>query len=124
TSACTSIPRSRCDVYRPSSSLHHSPPLPPLPSSPTRRSSDLHRRRDGPRYGIGSRRRHPGNITEKCRPALNTPGCISRPTASDRSEEHTSELQSRGHLVCRLLLEKKNKYTDVTSRFRCRRRSI
>src|SRR5690625_1279121 len=27
----------------------------------------------------------------------------------DRSEEHTSELQSRGHLVCRLLLEKKNK---------------
>src|SRR5207253_3593821 len=28
----------------------------------------------------------------------------------DRSEEHTSELQSRGHLVCRLLLEKKKKY--------------
>src|SRR5437870_3023805 len=27
----------------------------------------------------------------------------------DRSEEHTSELQSRGHLVCRLLLEKKKK---------------
>src|SRR5690625_6874248 len=27
---------------------------------------------------------------------------------SDRSEEHTSELQSRGHLVCRLLLEKKH----------------
>src|SRR5207253_6576845 len=26
---------------------------------------------------------------------------------TDRSEEHTSELQSRGHLVCRLLLEKK-----------------
>src|SRR5690625_5893784 len=26
-----------------------------------------------------------------------------------RSEEHTSELQSRGHLVCRLLLEKNNK---------------
>src|SRR5579884_4519371 len=31
-----------------------------------------------------------------------------RPT-SPRSEEHTSELQSRGHLVCRLLLEKKKK---------------
>src|SRR5439155_11943469 len=33
------------------------------------------------------------------------------PTAtpqSQRSEEHTSELQSRGHLVCRLLLDKKN----------------
>src|SRR5437870_10995228 len=28
--------------------------------------------------------------------------------AFTRSEEHTSELQSRGHLVCRLLLEKKN----------------
>src|SRR5690625_7001089 len=28
---------------------------------------------------------------------------------SQRSEEHTSELQSRGHLVCRLLLEKKQK---------------
>src|SRR5690625_7078152 len=35
--------------------------------------------------------------------------------APQRSEEHTSELQSRGHLVCRLLLEKKkrNKRTDV-----------
>src|SRR5690625_6159430 len=28
----------------------------------------------------------------------------------ERSEEHTSELQSRGHLVCRLLLEKKKKH--------------
>src|SRR5690554_7469667 len=33
-----------------------------------------------------------------------------------RSEEHTSELQSRPHLVCRLLLEKKKK-TKVTSSF-------
>src|SRR5690625_6221134 len=31
------------------------------------------------------------------------PPCCRKP----RSEEHTSELQSRGHLVCRLLLEKK-----------------
>src|SRR5439155_8218080 len=30
-------------------------------------------------------------------------------STSGRSEEHTSELQSRGHLVCRLLLEKKKK---------------
>src|SRR5690625_6484993 len=30
-----------------------------------------------------------------------------------RSEEHTSELQSRGHLVCRLLLEKKKKKEGV-----------
>src|SRR5690625_6669673 len=35
---------------------------------------------------------------------------VLRPVGvSMRSEEHTSELQSRGHLVCRLLLEKKNK---------------
>src|SRR3989442_4280015 len=32
-----------------------------------------------------------------------------------RSEEHTSELQSRPHLVCRLLLEKKKKYTSSSS---------
>src|SRR5216684_8551253 len=32
-----------------------------------------------------------------------------------RSEEHTSELQSRLHLVCRLLLEKKNKIRPNTS---------
>src|SRR2546422_8408105 len=31
-----------------------------------------------------------------------------------RSEEHTSELQSRLHLVCRLLLEKKKKYRNST----------
>src|SRR5207253_9703520 len=36
---------------------------------------------------------------------------LARPEAAckRRSEEHTSELQSRGHLVCRLLLEKKKK---------------
>src|SRR2546429_3215515 len=32
-----------------------------------------------------------------------------------RSEEHTSELQSRLHLVCRLLLEKKNKILSHTT---------
>src|SRR5437660_8510291 len=32
-----------------------------------------------------------------------------------RSEEHTSELQSRGHLVCRLLLEKKKKKKTKTN---------
>src|SRR3712207_8590606 len=31
-----------------------------------------------------------------------------------RSEEHTSELQSRQYLVCRLLLEKKKKHADMT----------
>src|SRR5439155_19142335 len=34
-----------------------------------------------------------------------------------RSEEHTSELQSRGHLVCRLLLEKINTNTETVSDF-------
>src|SRR5215813_3159880 len=33
--------------------------------------------------------------------------------ATDRSEEHTSELQSRPHLVCRLLLEKKKKQINI-----------
>src|SRR5690625_6710375 len=32
--------------------------------------------------------------------------------AKERSEEHTSELQSRGHLVCRLLLEKKKPHSN------------
>src|SRR5579884_3453964 len=32
-----------------------------------------------------------------------------------RSEEHTSELQSRGHLVCRLLLEQKNKLDPLST---------
>src|SRR2546429_3827350 len=32
-----------------------------------------------------------------------------------RSEEHTSELQSRLHLVCRLLLEKKKQYLNLSS---------
>src|SRR5258706_7920918 len=36
---------------------------------------------------------------------------IARP---ERSEEHTSELQSLTNLVCRLLLEKKNKYSHLT----------
>src|SRR6202167_70502 len=35
--------------------------------------------------------------------------CLSWPLLPPRSEEHTSELQSPGDLVCRLLLEKKNK---------------
>src|SRR5882724_3902857 len=34
---------------------------------------------------------------------------ITAPAANARSEEHTSELQSLRHLVCRLLLEKKNR---------------
>src|SRR2546422_4388636 len=44
--------------------------------------------------------RHPRSPTHSSPPTAATP----------RSEEHTSELQSRLHLVCRLLLEKKNEY--------------
>src|SRR5258708_31228488 len=46
-----------------------------------------------------------------------TPGATGRPSHSTfpRSEEHTSELQSPDHLVCRLLLEKKKKITSNTS---------
>src|SRR5690606_41798442 len=53
-------------------------------------------------------------ISPRIRPSTSTCGrFISRspisPTAARRSEEHTSELQSRENLVCRLLLEKKKK---------------
>src|SRR3989442_14170252 len=44
--------------------------------------------------------RWPAAAARACRPRARIPG---------RSEEHTSELQSRPHLVCRLLLEKKKK---------------
>src|SRR5256885_12612201 len=45
--------------------------------------------------GAMSGEKHPGGATNGC---------------ENRSEEHTSELQSPCNLVCRLLLEKKNKY--------------
>src|SRR2546422_6559969 len=68
----------------------------------------------------GSRGR--SSSSSPCR-RKNSPGSTSRygvaPMMSSahvsdatRSEEHTSELQSRLHLVCRLLLEKKKKHTD------------
>src|SRR5437870_7484802 len=41
-----------------------------------------------------------------------------RPPRADRSEEHTSELQSRGHLVCRLLLEKKKRQQRIMMHLR------
>src|SRR5882757_2336292 len=62
-----------------------------LHSFPTRRSSDL--------FGIGTRwtrsRRRSATVTSSCSP---TPGRA----ITNRSEEHTSELQSRQYLVCRL----------------------
>src|SRR5438552_4812960 len=69
-----------------------------LHSFPTRRSSDLVRAR--PRAAPHSPERvrvgHPGE-----------PRHDRRGVRHGRSEEHTSELQSPDHLVCRLLLEKK-----------------
>src|SRR3712207_8405086 len=38
---------------------------------------------------------------------------VGPPRAGGRSEEHTSELQSRQYLVCRLLLEKKNAFGEL-----------
>src|SRR2546422_1513345 len=50
----------------------------------------------------GARRRQPADCTA--------------PSGPSRSEEHTSELQSRLHLVCRLLLEKKKSQKTACSR--------
>src|SRR5439155_24543679 len=94
----------------------------PLHSFPTRRSSDLlaSARRNEP-----GDHRHRGGLAGAVRPeqpeqlpALEgeRDAVHGHEIAEDlaelscfegRSEEHTSELQSRGHLVCRLLLEKK-----------------
>src|SRR3712207_7092208 len=59
------------------------------------------------------------------RAASSCPRCTSAsrtaardPTAGARSEEHTSELQSRQYLVCRLLLEKKKKISVGEKRSR------
>src|SRR2546430_11975088 len=48
-------------------------------------------------------------------PALETHRFSSTGGPRSRSEEHTSELQSQSNLVCRLLLEKKNKIPDQPS---------
>src|SRR3712207_7029692 len=45
-------------------------------------------------------------------PAPHHPQVAQRYEMQTRSEEHTSELQSRQYLVCRLLLEKKKKHTS------------
>src|SRR5258707_5471184 len=43
--------------------------------------------------------------------------CLAELVLEARSEEHTSELQSRQYLVCRLLLEKKKKNTRINTTF-------
>src|SRR5690606_41377008 len=68
-------------------------------------------------------KRQEGEITLTLYDALNSNTAFSRNISDqyieDRSEEHTSELQSRENLVCRLLLEKKN-YHDRFLRSTCR----
>src|SRR5690625_5475094 len=85
-----------------------------LPSSPTRRSSDLELAAAQFSRGLG-----PGvyDIHSPRVPSTEEVAHLVRLADEQigsgtlwRSEEHTSELQSRGHLVCRLLLEKKNTY--------------
>src|SRR2546422_4951180 len=68
------------------------------------------RKRDAGTRGRAGGGRRPGTRGRGPRrgAAPGRPG--GRALARRRSEEHTSELQSRLHLVCRLLLEKKKKY--------------
>src|SRR3712207_7777643 len=54
--------------------------------------------------GAGDRR---GGTADRARGDAGGRDCLPRESWSPRSEEHTSELQSRQYLVCRLLLEKK-----------------
>src|SRR3989442_2842271 len=49
------------------------------------------------------------NFNSEYSRAVRSTKCILKILEQSRSEEHTSELQSRPHLVCRLLLEKKKK---------------
>src|SRR5207249_10353679 len=97
---------------------HHDPP-----PFPTRRSSDLR----GRHVPLASRRLFALSAARRChrspdltrrrhhygfRRVYGVPGraaARARFHGDDRSEEHTSELQSRFDLVCRLLLEKKKK---------------
>src|SRR5436305_11487560 len=90
-----------------------------LHSFPTRRSSDLVGvfLADGAECGRRGEQRHRLVFGDQP-PERKAVGLYTAPTAF-RSEEHTSELQSRPHLVCRLLLEKKkkkkNKDNKITS---------
>src|SRR5437868_14407117 len=76
-----------------------------LHSFPTRRSSDLLQRR-GALAGTEQRRQPSGILVAS--EIAKAGRQIGRRRQQYRSEEHTSELQSRFDLVCRLLLEKKN----------------
>src|SRR5689334_24765808 len=82
-----------------------------LHSFPTRRSSDLGIGNHGSR-AVGHRTRNASGIGLSAEQARRERAEQTDARVSDchRSEEHTSELQSQFHLVCRLLLEKKKKH--------------
>src|SRR3712207_8163817 len=61
----------------------------------------------GPADGSRRGRRHPGAVVGGPTPLGRRTGRRAAALRRPRSEEHTSELQSRQYLVCRLLLEKK-----------------
>src|SRR3712207_7193274 len=69
------------------------------------------------RPSLRRRRRRPGRPAESIRRRTRSARWPPH-RARTRSEEHTSELQSRQYLVCRLLLEKKKKnpFTSITVR--------
>src|SRR3712207_8487663 len=70
---------------------------------------------DGSHNPDRSRILFPGDGCERDRRGAH-PGAATRDVGRDRrSEEHTSELQSRQYLVCRLLLEKKNRGTRISN---------
>src|SRR5690606_41939795 len=71
---------------------------------PARGAGDGRPGRRARRGAGGARRRHAGGRCASADPPVG-----HRHRRAERSEEHTSELQSRENLVCRLLLEKKNK---------------
>src|SRR5689334_8977164 len=58
----------------------------------------------------------PGHRTASACSPRESPARRALAASQDRSEEHTSELQSQFHLVCRLLLEKKNRAPRRTRR--------
>src|SRR3712207_7217257 len=72
----------------------------------------LFRSRRGGRPARPSRGDQPRPVRRPGRDVLPHPPGAGRVLRAPRSEEHTSELQSRQYLVCRLLLEKKNKKVE------------
>src|SRR3712207_7891934 len=56
-----------------------------------------------------------GGRVEVLTTGLGRPQVVVQVVAQRRSEEHTSELQSRQYLVCRLLLEKNAEYSEHSS---------